>query len=130
MGVPHRGSELATWGTKIFSYFDVIKRSNFGVVADLNPTSKALQAVEYDFQRMLRHDDVQIRLFSFYEIVPMRLVGYIVPRESAVLNGEPYNGINQDDEDMTKFSSDRDEGFGLVVAVLREWNEIVQGIAT
>lgn len=112
LGTPHRGSEMAAvlenmltvaWGKKPF-------------VADLMPNSEALTAINDTF----RHFSPGLRLWSFYETLPVRAAGImsrlVVERHSATLgyHNEEIAAMDADHRHLCKFDSPEDPNYKLV----------------
>ena len=79
MGVPHRGSSSAAWGTllgNILKYASLGTSTNTGIVADLEKDSSTLMAISSQFKDRAK----DLIVYSFYETEMMRgmngLVGF------------------------------------------------------
>ena len=123
MGTPHSGSYLATWGYTLARLLDRIWRTNKDLLSLLKQRSEVLRAVEEVFQRQLSADGMlqNIKIFCFYETVPVDVVGFVVPEESATILPYPNCGIDANHMDMTKFTSPHDAGFISLKGVLDDW---------
>jgi hypothetical protein len=123
MGTPHSGSYLATWGFTLARLLDRFWRINQDLLSLLKQRSEVLKAVEEVFQRQLTGAGAlgHIKIFCFYETVPLDVVGFVVPEESATMLPHPNCGIDSNHMDMTKFTSSNDAGFISVKGVLNEW---------
>ena len=112
LATPHRGSDMATvlenmlavaWGKKPY-------------VADLTPNSAALSAINDAF----RHFAPELRLWSFYETLPMRSAGVInrivVERHSATLgyHNEEVAAMDADHRHVSKFDSSADPNYRIL----------------
>lgn len=123
MGTPHRGSSLATWGSTLAKYLNMVRRVNRDIVKSLEVTSPVLRAVQEEFQKILlkpEHRD-RIRIFCFYEELAIPLVGMIVPKDSAIFQQYPNTSIHANHMDMTKFSDANDPGYCSVRGILQDW---------
>ncbi|KAM7192873.1 hypothetical protein V8F20_008670 [Naviculisporaceae sp. PSN 640] len=112
LGTPHRGSEMAAvlenmltvaWGKKPF-------------VTDLMPNSEALTNINDTF----RHFSPALRLWSFYETLPVRAAGImsrlVVERHSATLgyHNEEIAAMDADHRHLCKFDSPEDPNYKLL----------------
>lgn len=112
LGTPHRGSEMAavleniltvSWGKKPF-------------VTDLVPNSAALSSINDSF----RHLAPDLRLWSFYETLPVRAAGIanriVVERHSATLgyHNEEIAGMDADHRHVCKFLSTSDPNYKIL----------------
>ncbi|KAK3291007.1 uncharacterized protein B0H64DRAFT_411125 [Chaetomium fimeti] len=112
LATPHRGSDMAAilesmlavgWGKKPF-------------LGDLTPNSTVLSAINDTF----RHFAPELRLWSFYETVPMRGVGFIsrivVDKHSGTLGypKEEITAMDADHRQVCKFESPADPNYKLL----------------
>lgn len=125
MGTPHGGSSHANWGGTLARWLNIVRNTNAGIVQNLRRESEALQAVEEDFQILLRTARHPPSIHCFYEAFPITAAGKIVEDDSAKLLGYGNNSIQANHMGMTKFVSRYDEGYQLVIGVLRRWNNAI-----
>jgi hypothetical protein len=123
MGTPHQGSSLASWGSTLAKYLNVVRRVNRENVKVLETSSPVLRTFEEEFQQMLLRPEYrdQIRIFCFYEEVAVAGVGKIVSEDSARLEQYPSLSIHANHMDMTKFSGNTDAGYISVRGILQDW---------
>lgn len=122
IGTPHGGSYLASWGATIAKYMTIFRGTNREILQNLQPGSSDLQRVEEDFQHMLRRDNINLKVYCFYEALKMNdTIGKIVESESAKLAAYDNCSVNADHRNMTKFTSRTDAGYGQVRGVLNRW---------
>jgi pimeloyl-ACP methyl ester carboxylesterase len=121
MGTPHGGSPHANWGGTLAKWLNIVRSTNVGIVQNLRRESEILQAVEEDFQILLRNARHPPSIHCFYEAFPITAAGKIVEDDSAKLLGYGNNSIQANHMGMTKFGSRFDEGYQLVIGVLRRW---------
>ena len=128
MGTPHAGSYLATWGYTLARLLNRFWTTNKGTLSVLKQKSEVLRGVEEVFQRQLTANGAlnHVKIFCYYETVPVDVVGFVVPEESATILPYPNCGIDTNHMDMTKFTSVNDAGFIGIKGVLNDW--IRQGI--
>ncbi|KAJ6009542.1 hypothetical protein N7522_004558 [Penicillium canescens] len=62
-----------------------------------------------------------IAITCFFEELPLRFVGVVVPSHSAILPGYIPIGIHEDHIGMTKFDSHANPGFTAVSGELLRW---------
>jgi hypothetical protein len=123
MGTPHKGSNLASWGNTIAKYLSKVRAVNRKLLKTLEVNSEVLSGVEEEFQQLLQNPAYarKIKVFCFYEEQPVRAVGFIVPKDSAVLPQYLSTSIHANHMDMTKFSGANDAGYMAVSSLLRGW---------
>jgi pimeloyl-ACP methyl ester carboxylesterase len=124
MGTPHSGSSLTNWGYTVAKLLDRIWRIDKKLRSALKQRSDVLIGVEELFQAQLTADGAlkHVKIFCFYETVPVDAVGYVVPRESATMSPHPSHGIDANHMDMAKFTGSDDAGFISLRSVLHEWS--------
>jgi len=129
LGTPHCGSDLARWGSIMGSLASVIKKANVDLLNVLKTDSEVLARVQREFHTMLRGPMFERRpalnITCFWEELPVRGVGEIVPKHSAILPQYNAIGIRDNHMDMTKFSGLDDEGYKAVAAELRRWTKAI-----
>jgi hypothetical protein len=132
MGTPHSGSTLATWGCTVARLLGQIWSTNKELLSVLKQKSEVLKAVEEVFQRQLTSNGAlkHVKIFCFYETLPVRTVGFVVPEESAIMLPHPNCGIDANHMDMTKFTSLNDAGFISLKGILDDWIKHVNSSAT
>ncbi len=123
MGTPHRGSELALWGSRIAKYVQSIRKVNRNIVKTLTVKSEILANVEQDFQQLLLKPEhiKKTKIFCFYEEIELPVIGKIVPEESAILEQYSNASIHANHMDMARFGSETDNGYLAVCGVLKDW---------
>ncbi|KAL6713033.1 hypothetical protein ACLMJK_009429 [Lecanora helva] len=122
MGTPHCGSGLGEWaviGSRFLQYF---RRVNQPILKILQQQSEVMTRIRQEFHTMLRGLDQsrerKIAIICFYEELPVRAIGVIVPKASATLDRYASVGIYANHMDMTKFSSDQDPDYRNVLSEL------------
>jgi len=122
LGTPHRGSSLGSPARRFAELYRAIGHNvNTSILGVLETRSEILDDLEDRFQQMLYSDWAHIRIYCFWEELPMRPIGMIVPRESAYLRGKPGTTIHANHCDMTKFAGEDDPGYIRVCGVLHDW---------
>ncbi|KAF1353323.1 hypothetical protein BDV97DRAFT_290489 [Delphinella strobiligena] len=121
MGTPHLGAGPAEWATFFTNVVKLVSPANVNIVQVLKPDSEVLQQIQKDFYGILlqrREAQEPIEIFCFYETLPVRGVGEIVPSRSAILAGYRGLGIHSDHRGMTKFAGPDDQGYRDVVGAI------------
>lgn len=108
LATPHRGSKLAESLTRILQ----VTLSARPFVTDLHPNSAAIQSINEEFPFHCQ----DLKLFSFYETVPMNFGvkrSIVVPKDSATLGyiNERTMYLNANHRDVCKYSSDEDPNY-------------------
>ena len=128
MGTPHRGSDIAKWGSLLESICRGVMPSG---VVDSNPTlvnalkkeNETLQNIDRQFYNMIS----RFHVFFFHEAKKTNLgkmkMEYVVDDESAAPNAPDVEraGIPQDHSHMCKFESDSAPGFDLVAEAVQRY---------
>ncbi|KAL8946939.1 MAG: hypothetical protein Q9222_006732 [Ikaeria aurantiellina] len=123
MGTPHCGSGLAEWAVIGSKFLRYIRRVNHETLAILQQKSEVMARIRQDFHTMLRGQskDREIEVICFYEELPVRAIGEVVPKASATLDRYASIGIHANHMDMTKFSSDQDPDYQNILAELKRF---------
>lgn len=79
LGTPHRGSDLASWGTIAGNMVNLVKRTNTDIVGVLQSDSEVLENVTQDFHTMLRSRErdggASIQITCFVEELQVTTAG-------------------------------------------------------
>ncbi|TQN67863.1 Protein SERAC1, partial [Colletotrichum shisoi] len=130
MGTPQCGSTLAGWATVFGQIATVVKKTNTSILKVLEPESEVLALIQGDFHTMLRSRADQgrppLEMTCFYEELPVKGAGEIVPKHSAILPAYNSIGIHKNHMDMTKFSSAEDPGYLSVSTEILRWVRAIQ----
>lgn len=81
LGVPHFGSDLASWGSFATQMIHVLKRANKDIVRVLEPESEILRNVGLGFHNILerrKEKGSKISITCFYEELPVIGVGEVL----------------------------------------------------
>ncbi|KAL8715492.1 MAG: hypothetical protein Q9220_000827 [cf. Caloplaca sp. 1 TL-2023] len=121
LGTPHCGSGLAEWALIGSKFLQYIRRVNHETLAILQHESEVMARIRQDFHTMLREQDKdrEIKIVCFYEELPVRAIGEVVPKASATLDRYASIPIHANHMDMTKFSSHQDPDYQNILAELR-----------
>ncbi|KAK8070429.1 hypothetical protein PG997_010632 [Apiospora hydei] len=117
MGTPHQGSDATKYAELVVRVVTAILRQpNSQLVEALRRDSAILENQRSEFVTVSKDLDV----VCFREELPTE-IGLIVPKDTAVYAGFKVRegGIYANHRDMTKFSSDKDEGYKRVLHQVR-----------
>ncbi|KAL4732589.1 hypothetical protein ACLX1H_001607 [Fusarium chlamydosporum] len=130
MGTPHHGSSLAKIGELVSRSVGMIKNTNSDIVQVLTRDSEVLARIKDGFQALImarsRDEHNTIEITCFYEELPKKGVGLVVPKHSAILPGYVSIGIHKNHSDMTKFNTSDEPGFVAVCGELKRWMKGIQ----
>ncbi|KAL4744666.1 WD40-repeat-containing domain protein [Aspergillus terricola var. indicus] len=124
MGTPHKGSWMADWAKISAGALGLVKSINKSLLDILRTSNQFLEAIQVDFWSMireLRESGRRIEVICFFEELPLSVVGQIVSKESATLEGYNAISIHANHRDMVRFSSANDNGFKRLLGVLVRW---------
>ncbi|KAL7764623.1 hypothetical protein ACKLNR_005768 [Fusarium oxysporum f. sp. zingiberi] len=130
LGTPHHGSSLAKIGELVSRSVGLIKETNSDIVKVLTRDSEVLARIQDSFQALLMtrsKDEVSmIDITCFYEELPTKGLGLIVPKHSAILPGYISIGIHKNHAEMAKFSTSDEPGFVAICGELKRWMKRIQ----
>ena len=125
LGTPHCGSNLVSWASTFNSLASLLKTSNVALLNVLQPESEVLARVQQEFHTMVhaRSDAGKppIRITYFFEDLPARAAGAVVPKHSTILPAYTSIAIHDNHMDMTKFPESESEGYQAVSNELWRW---------
>ncbi|VTT84040.1 unnamed protein product [Fusarium fujikuroi] len=132
LGTPHHGSSLAKIGELVSRSVGLIKETNSDIIQVLTKDSEVLARIQDSFQALLmarsKDEATMIDITCFYEELPTKKFGVIVPKHSAILPGYISIGIHKNHADMTKFSNSEEPGFVAICGELKRWMKRIQQI--
>ncbi|KAF4342967.1 hypothetical protein FBEOM_3057 [Fusarium beomiforme] len=130
LGTPHHGSSLAKIGELVSRSVGLIKETNSDIVQVLTRDSEVLARIQDSFQALLmtrsKDEASMIDITCFYEELPTKKFGVIVPKHSAILPGYISIGIHKNHAEMTKFSNSDEPGFVAICSELKRWMKRIQ----
>ncbi|KAF5667624.1 hypothetical protein FHETE_5682 [Fusarium heterosporum] len=130
LGTPHFGSSLAKIGELVSQSVGKFKWTNSDIIQVLNRDSEVLARIQDSFKALLiiRGTDEfnMIEITCFYEELPTKRLGCIVPKHSAILPGYTSIGIERNHAEMTKFSQTDEPGFVAICGELKRWIKKIQ----
>jgi hypothetical protein len=108
----------------------LIKETNSDIVQVLTRDSEVLARIQDSFQALLmtrsKDEASMIDITCFYEELPTKRFGVIVPKHSAILPGYISVGIHKNHAEMTKFYNSDEPGFVAICGELRRWMKRIQ----
>ncbi len=128
LGTPHRGSWLVGWAKIPASTIGLLKSTNESLLDILETDNQLLESIQVDFSHMIRGllaRGRRLDVTCFFEELPMPVVGKVVSKESATLDGYTSISIHANHRAMAKFSSAEDTGFTRLLGVLTSWESQV-----
>ncbi|RDL37811.1 uncharacterized protein BP5553_05244 [Venustampulla echinocandica] len=128
LGTPHHGAGQARLGDGLVNVINLVKPTNRNMIELLKRNSHILGDIENEFHQLLdkrRKDGGKIEIVCFYETIPF-ISSCVVPKESAIISGEPHYPIRANHEDMTLFSQRGTYGDKGYIDILREIRRIEQ----
>jgi hypothetical protein len=124
MGTPHRGSWMANWAKIPAGALGLVKSTNRSLLDILQADNQLLEAIQDDFWSMireLRESGRPLEVTCFFEELPLPMVGTVVSKDSATLEGYNMMSIRANHCDMARFRSANDTGFKRLLAELVRW---------
>ncbi len=115
MGTPHKGSWMANWAKIPVSALGLVKSVNKPLLEVLETRNEFVESIQSKFMEMLRQrqneGDKAIGIACFLEELPLPVVGQVVCKVSAILDGFPYATIHADHRSMVRFARRKQMGF-------------------
>ena len=132
MGTPHKGSWMADWAKIPASALGLIISTNRPLLEILETDNQFLESIQTRFWSMVRELREAGRPFEvtcFFEELPLPVVGAVVSRQSATLEGYRSLSIHANHRDMVRFSSAEDNGFKRLLGELIRWTSQIRDSA-
>ncbi|RFU33775.1 hypothetical protein B7463_g2523, partial [Scytalidium lignicola] len=124
MGTPHRGSWIADWVKIPARGLGVLKSTNKSLLQVLETNDQLLKSIQDRFWAMVREQREsgrRLEISCFFEELPLQMVGKVVSKESATLEGYTSVSVHANHRDMVKFRTENDNGFKRLVGDLMRW---------
>ncbi|CAH0053253.1 unnamed protein product [Clonostachys solani] len=121
MGTPHKGAWMADWANMPASALGLFKSTNKSLLQILETNNQMLESIQRKFLALLREqreEGRQLEVRCFFEELPLSVVGKVVSKESATLEGYDPISIHANHRDMVKFFSAEENGFKRLVGEL------------
>ncbi|KAI8656304.1 NB-ARC domain-containing protein [Fusarium sp. Ph1] len=134
MGTPHKGSWMADWAKMPASALGLIKSTNKSLLRILETDDQLLESIQARFLALVREQREagrQLQVTCFFEELPLPVVGKVVSKDSATLEGYDPITIHANHGDMVKFRCAEENGFKRLAGELTVWeSEIGRSIST
>jgi hypothetical protein len=120
---------MADWGNIPASALLPIKSINTSLLEILQTSSQVLELIQINFWSMIRERQSvgsRLEVTCIFEELPLPIVGKIVSKSSATLEGYHSISIHANHKDMVKFSSEEDNGFKRVLGELMRWESQIR----
>ncbi|KLO95266.1 unnamed protein product [Fusarium fujikuroi] len=124
MGTPHRGSKQSRSAIAAASLLGMFMDTNINLLEILNESSELRDRLDEEFQAL--QEFRRIPTSCFWEALPSKRGGIIVPKESATLDGDRGRAIHADHSSMVKFTSATDEGYKAVRSTIKDMLSIAE----
>ncbi|SCV52212.1 uncharacterized protein FFFS_10203 [Fusarium fujikuroi] len=98
--------------------------TNINLLEILNESSELRDRLDEEFQAL--QEFRRIPTSCFWEALPSKRGGIIVPKESATLDGDRGRAIHADHSSMVKFTSATDEGYKAVRSTIKDMLSIAE----
>jgi hypothetical protein len=124
MGTPHKGSWIADWAKISAGALGLVKSTNKSLLEILRTDNQLLEAIQVDFWSMirdLRENGRRLEVTCFFEELPLPVIGKVVSKDSATLEGYNQLSIHANHRDMVRFNSATDNGFRRLLGELVRW---------
>ncbi|KAI5838256.1 hypothetical protein DFP73DRAFT_267821 [Morchella snyderi] len=123
LGTPHGGSNQAEMAIIGANFLKLITNPNNDILKSLTSSSEALARIQQDFHRVINGlpDSQKIKITCFYEELPVKGIGEIVPKHSAILPAYSNYPLHANHMDMVKFSDPKDQGYIAVTNEIGRW---------
>ncbi|KAF5664654.1 oxidoreductase [Fusarium circinatum] len=124
MGTPHRGSKQSRSAIAAASLLGMFMDTNINLLEILNESSELRDRLDEEFQAL--QESRRIPTSCFWEALPSKRGGIIVPKESATLDGDRGRAIHADHSNMVKFTNVTDEGYKAVRSTIKDMLSIAE----
>jgi len=124
MGTPHKGSWMADWAKIPASAIGFVKSTSKSLLEILETNSQYLESIQTRFLAMLRQQREagrRLEVTCFLEELPLPVIGQIVSKNSAILEGFPSITIHANHRSMVRFSSESEDGFQMLLGEILRW---------
>jgi protein SERAC1 len=124
MSTPHGGAWMADWAKIPASALGLVKSTNKLLLKILETNDQFLESIQLRFWAMireLREGGRPLEVTCFFEELPLPVVGKVVSKESATLEGYNLISIHANHSDMVRFCSVEDNGLKRLLGELARW---------
>ena len=115
---------MADWAKIPASAVGLVKSANKSLLGILETDNQLLESIQVDFWSMvrgLREGGRRFEVTCFFEELPLPVVGKVVSKESATLEGYASFSIHANHSDMVKFVSAEENGLKRLLGELVRW---------
>ncbi|KAK4038555.1 hypothetical protein C8A01DRAFT_47880 [Parachaetomium inaequale] len=126
IGTPYKESWIADWAKIPASAVGLVKSANKSLLGILETDDQLLESIQVEFWSMvrgLREGGRGFEVTCFFEELPLPVVGKVVSKESAILEGYASFSIYANYSDMVKFASAEENGFKRLLGELIRWRD-------
>ncbi|KAH7165301.1 Alpha/Beta hydrolase protein [Dactylonectria macrodidyma] len=130
LGTPHRGSWMANWAKIPASALGLATSVNKSLLDVLETNNEVLEFIQHNFWSMIRERQTagdSPAVTCFFEELPLPVIGKVVSKDSATIEGYNLISIHANHRDMVKFGRDEDSGFKRVLGELVRWESQIEG---
>jgi hypothetical protein len=124
MGTPHGGSWMADWIKIPASGLGVLKSTSTSLLQVLGTDDQLLESIQVRFWSMVRERqkcERPLEIACFFEELPLPVVGQVVSKKSATMEGYMSVSVHANHRDMVKFGTENDNGFKRLAGSLMRW---------
>jgi hypothetical protein len=130
MGTPHKGAWMAHWAKIPASALGFVKSINKSLLTILEADNQFLESIQIRFWSMVRElressSSRHLEVTCFFEALPLPIIGEVVSKASATLEGYSSFSIHANHKDMVRFTSAEDNGFKRLLGELIRWESQV-----
>jgi hypothetical protein len=129
MGTPHKGAWMADWARIPAGALGLAKSTNKSLLQILETESQLLESLQIEFWTMVRESRERgrrLEVTCFFEELPLPVVGKVVGKESATLDGYNSISIHANHRDMVRFRSAQDNGYKRLLGELQRWESQIR----
>jgi hypothetical protein len=133
MGTPHRGAWMADWARTPASVLNLAVPTNKSLLEILETDGQFLESIQVRFWSMIRElwqAGRRLEVTCVFEELPLPVVGRVVSKESATLEGYNSFSIHANHRDMVRFGSAEEGGFKRLLGELMRWESQVSDSPT
>jgi hypothetical protein len=120
---------MSDWAKIPAGALGLVKSTNKSLLKILETDSHLLESIQLRFWAMireLRESGRRLEVTCFFEELPLPVVGKVVPKESATIEGYNQFSIHANHSDMVKFGSAEENGFKRLLGELIRWESQVR----
>jgi hypothetical protein len=122
---------MADWATIPASALGLAKFANKSLLAILQTDNQLLESDQREFWSMvrgLREGGRPFEVTCVLEELPLPVVGKVVSKESATVEGYDFFSIHANHSDMVRFASGEENGFKGLLGELIRWKSQLEPV--